>query len=421
MNFSQFNLADETRGDFPLLQKFGLNNNKDERIIYLDYAATSQKPLQVIQTLEQYYLTRNANVHRGAHRLSAQATEAFESARQITSNFVNAFSSNEIVFTRNATEGINLVARTWGDVTLGKGDEILVSLMEHHSNIVPWQMLSKRTGCTIHYVGLNEFGEFDFEDYRRKLNKQTKLVSLVHISNTLGSCNPIGDVVKLAKKFDSMVLLDACQSLAHKPINVQSLGVDFLVGSSHKICGPTGVGFLWARENILEEIPPFLGGGEMIDDVYLDHSTWADLPQKFEAGTPPIGEAIAMGKAINYLQEIGFDKIQSWESTLIEYLINKLEAIDSVSILGPPLNRQPSRGALATFIVNGVHSDDLASLLDIEGICIRSGHHCCQPLHRHYGISSSARASISFTTNKYEIDIFIEELLSAISFLKKNS
>ncbi len=412
------NLAEITRNDFPLIRNSELNSKK---LIYLDHAATSQKPKEVIDTINEYYSTYNANVHRGAHQLSARATEAFELSREITSNFINAYSSKEIVFTRNATEAINLVARSWGDKELNKGDEILLTIMEHHSNIVPWQLIAKRTGCILRYVGVTENGEIDFEDLTNKLNKNTRLLSLVHISNALGCCNPIQKITEHAHKYHTLVLLDACQSLAHQPIDIRSLNIDFLTGSSHKLCGPTGVGFLWAREEILESMPPFLGGGEMIQDVSLNETTWADLPHKFEAGTPAIGEAIAMGKALRYLERIGLNNIQEWEKVLTKYLFENLNSIEGLKILGPNPEKQPSRGALATFTVNNIHANDIAELLDISGICIRSGHHCCQPLHKHYGLNSTSRASLSFTSTLQEIDQFATELKSTIDFLKRHS
>ncbi len=418
MKVAEKTLAERTRGDFPLFAEISSNQPS---LVYLDHAATSQKPNQVIDALEDYYKHFNANVHRGAHQLSARATEAFEGARGITSRFIGASSANEIVFTRNATEGINLVAHSWGDSVLKEGDEILLTIMEHHSNIVPWQLLANRRGCILRYVEVTSEGQFDIDDFLQKLNERTKLVSLVHISNTLGCCNPINKVSDLAHKAGALVLVDACQSLAHKSIDVASMGIDFLVGSSHKICGPTGVGFLWGRENLLESMPPFLGGGEMIQDVSLDHSTWAGLPHKFEAGTPPIGEAIAMGTAINYLEAIGLNEIQTWEKSLIKYLYQSLTSIEGLTVLGPSPNAQPERGALATFNVEDIHANDIAALLDLNGICIRSGHHCCQPLHRHYGLKSTARASLSFTTTFEEIDCFIADLLSTIKFLKENS
>ncbi len=411
-------LAEITKKDFPL---FAARENNQNRLIYLDHAATSQKPRQVIEALQNYYSFNNANVHRGAHQLSAKATEAFENAREITSTFIKADSSREIVFTRNATEAINLVAHSWGDSQLKAGDEILLTLMEHHSNLVPWQLLAQRTGCSLRYVGITPSGELDLQDLQQKLNKNTRLVSLVHISNTLGCCNPIGEVANLAHKAGACVLVDACQSLAHQAVDVKSLGIDFLVGSSHKLCGPTGIGFLWAKEELLEAMPPFLGGGEMIQDVFLDHSNWAALPHKFEAGTPAIGEAIGMGTALEYLTSVGLDKIQAWEKKITHHLFQSLESIDHLKILGPKPEQQANRGALATFNVTGIHANDIAALLDANNICIRSGHHCCQPLHRYYKLSATARASLSFTTTINEVDDFIQELSATISFLKDHS
>ncbi len=411
-------IAERTRADFPILAQ---ESASGQPLIYLDHAATSQKPLAVLDALRDYYSCDNANVHRGAHQLSARATEAFEGARLITAQFVAAASPREIVFTRNASEAINLVARTWGDAELKPGDEVLLTVMEHHSNLVPWQQLAQRTGCVLRHVGVTEQGTLDLEDLRAKLNARTRLVGLVHISNTLGCCNPVEEVVALAAQHGARVLLDACQSLAHKAVDVGQLGIDFLVGSSHKLCGPTGMGFLWARESLLESMPPFLGGGEMIQDVFLDHSTWAELPHKFEAGTPAIGEAIGMGAAITYLQNLGLGAIQAWEAQLTAHLFARLQAIDGLRILGPTPEQQPERGALATFLVDGLHANDIAAMLDLSGVCIRSGHHCCQPLHRHYGVPGSARASLSFTSTFEEIDRFADELSSTIHFLREHS
>lgn len=412
------NLSSRFRADFPILAQ----STPDGRpLIYLDHAATSQKPQQVIDAMQHYYSCDNANVHRGAHQLSARATEAFEAARTTAAAFVGASSPREIVFTRNASEAINLVARSWGDSTLREGDEVLLTVMEHHSNLVPWQLLAQRTGCVLRHVGLTEDGRFDLEDFQAKLSERTRLVSLVHISNTLGCCNPLDSVIPAAHAVGALVLVDACQSLAHQSIDVVALEADFLVGSSHKLCGPTGMGFLWARESLLEEMPPFLGGGEMIQDVFLDHSTWAVLPHKFEAGTPAIGEAVGMGAGLRYLQEIGLEAIQAWEALLTQHLFSRLQAIDGLRILGPTPEQQPGRGALATFLVDGVHANDIAALMDASGICIRSGHHCCQPLHRLYGVTASARASLSFTSTMEEIDCFAEELASTVSFLREHS
>jgi cysteine desulfurase/selenocysteine lyase len=411
-------LAAITRPDFPLLAQTACLG---EPLIYLDHAATSQKPRQVLEALQHYYAHDNANVHRGAHQLSARATEGFEAARGKAAAFIGAASPREIVFTRNASEAINLVARSWGEANLKPGDEILLTVMEHHSNLVPWQLLAARTGCVLRHAGLTETGELDLEDLRSQINGRTKLVSLVQVSNTLGCINPIEAIAPLAHAAGVLLLVDACQSLPHLPVDVAQLDCDFLVASSHKLCGPTGMGFLWAREALLEAMPPFLGGGEMIQDVYLDHSSWAELPHKFEAGTPAIGEAIGMGAALDYLQGLGLERIHAYEQKLTRLLFDRLGAIDGVRLLGPTPQQQPDRGALAAFTVEGLHANDLAELLDSAGICIRSGHHCTQPLHRLYGIAGSARASLSFTTTVEEIDRFAEELVGTIAFLREHS
>jgi cysteine desulfurase/selenocysteine lyase len=412
------NLAVLTRPDFPLLDQTACLG---QPLIYLDYAATSQKPRQVLEALQHYYSHDNANVHRGAHQLSTRATEGFEAAREKVARFVGARRSHEIVYTRNASEAINLVARSWGDQTLCPGDEVLLSVMEHHSNLVPWQQLAQRTGCVLRHVGLTPSGELDLDDFHAQLNGRTRLVSLVHVSNTLGCLNPIAQLAPAVRATGAKLLVDACQSLPHQRVNVAELGCDFLVGSSHKLCGPTGMGFLWGREEVLEAMPPFLGGGEMIHEVFLDHSTWADLPHKFEAGTPAIGEAIGMGAAIDYLQTLGIERIHAWEQELTRQLFQRLQAIEGVRILGPTPEQQPHRGALAAFSVEGLHAHDISALLDSAGICIRSGHHCTQPLHRHYGLAATARASLGFTTTPEEVDRFAEELQGAIQFLREHS
>ncbi len=404
--------------DFPLLE----NNFKSEnKIIYLDHAATTQKPIQVLAKIDEYYRNFNANVHRGAHQLSAKATEQFENARSLIGQYVNANSTKEIIFTRNATEAINLAARSWGEYTLKENDEILLSIMEHHSNIVPWQMVAAKNKCKLKFVGIDRNGTLDVDDLKSKLTTNTKLVSLLHISNTLGCCNPIKEITKLAKQQGALVLLDACQSLAHQKLDVQDLGIDFLAGSGHKLCGPTGIGFLWSKKEILEKIPPFFGGGEMIQDVYEESSTWAELPHKFEAGTPAIAEAIGLAEAIKYINNIGLDNIKEYEKKITKYLFEQLNQIENLEIIGPSPKIDPNRASLATFYVKGIHSNDIAEILDSKGICIRSGHHCCQPLHRHLGINSTARVSMNFTTNQEEINTFIENLKETISFLNINS
>lgn len=410
-------LAQRCRGDFPVLNQ--TINGKP--LIYLDHAATSQKPKRVLDALNNYYSHDNANVHRGAHSLSARATDAFEAARTKVAKFIGANDSAEIVFTRNATEAINLVACTWANANLQPGDEILTSVMEHHSNLVPWQLVANRTGAVLRHVGITANGELDIDDFRAQLNQRTRIVPLVQLSNSLGCLNPIANLVELAHAVGAKVLVDACQSVAHIPVDVQALACDWLVASSHKLCGPTGMGFLWGRRELLEEAPPFLGGGEMIDEVFLGHSTWAGLPHKFEAGTPAIGEAIGMGAALDYLADIGLVQIHAWEQQLTAQLWDGLACIEDLQLLGPTPEQQPNRGALASFVVTGAHPHDLCALLDASGICIRSGHHCTQPLHRLLGINASARASLAFTTTSAEIDQFLAELTSSIAFLKEHS
>lgn len=406
-------IADKVRSDFPILNQ----KINDKNLIYLDNAATSQKPLQVLNTIRNYYEYDNANVHRGAHSLSGRATDAYEGARDKVAQFINAKSRNEIVYTRNASEAINLVAYSWGLDNLKEGDEIILSVMEHHSNIVPWQIIAKKTGAIIKFVKLTDAEEFDFDEYKTLLSSNTKLVSIVHISNALGCVNPVQDIIKLAHKNGAKVLIDACQSLPHLPINVQEINCDWLVGSGHKMCAPTGIGFLYGKEELLLEMPPFLGGGEMISEVYLDHFTCGELPHKFEAGTPAIGEAIALGAAVDYLADIGMDKIHAYEEELTHYLFEKLASIPNLKIYGPkPTKTGNKRAALAAFNVKDIHGNDLATLLDHEGVAIRSGHHCTQPLHRYLNVSGSARASLYFYNTFAEIDAFIVALKETIEF-----
>lgn len=411
-------IAEQVRDDFPLLKQ----KIHGKPLVYLDNAATSQKPLAVIEALEHYYEWDNANVHRGAHSLSNRATTAYENARDKIAQFINARNRNEIVYTRNASEAINLVAYSWGLSNLEKDDEIILTVMEHHSNIVPWQIIAQKTGAVIKFVELTAEQEFDFAHYQSLLSDKTKLVSVVHVSNTLGCINPVEEIIKLAHEKGAKVLIDACQSLPHLPIDVQKMNCDWLVGSGHKMCGPTGIGFLYGKEDLLKEMPPFLGGGEMIADVYLDHFTCGELPHKFEAGTPAIGEAIAFGAAIDYLNNIGMDNIHQYEEQLTAYLFSKLQEIPNLTIYGKlPDAQGKRRTALAAFNVEGIHGSDLATLLDHEGIAIRSGHHCTQPLHRYLNISGSARVSLYFYNTFAEIDTFIEVLKDTIQFFQEMS
>ena len=406
------------REDFPILNK---SFNDKEKLIYLDHAATTQKPKQVLKKINDYYLNSNANVHRGAHQLSAKATEEFENARLSIKNYIKAYSEKEIIFTRNATEAINIVAKSWGEKNLKENDEILISIMEHHSNIVPWQLLAEKNKCKVKFTKITKEGTLDLEDFKNKLNKNTKIVSLVHISNTLGCCNPIKQISELARDNGSLVLVDACQSLAHTEVDVKDLNIDFLAGSGHKLCGPTGIGFLWSREEILENMPPLFGGGEMIQDVFEDMSTWADLPHKFEAGTPAIAEAIGLSEALNYINKLGLNNIQKYEKELTKYLFEELLLIDDLNIIGPNPEEDSQRASLASFFINNIHSNDIAEILDSKGICIRSGHHCCQPLHKYLNVISTARVSMNFTTTQDDIDIFIAKLKETIKFLRTYS
>ncbi|OUL19824.1 cysteine desulfurase [Nostoc sp. RF31YmG] len=406
-------LADLVRADFPILHQ----EVNGKPLVYLDNAATSQKPLLVLNTLRDYYEQYNANVHRGAHILSAQATDAYEGARDKVTKFINAASRQEIVYTRNASEAINLVAYSWGMNNLQPGDEIILSVMEHHSNIVPWQFVAQKTGAVLKFVELTPEQTFDLEQFKRLISDKTKLVSVVHVSNTLGCINPVQEIAAIAHRYGAKFLMDACQSVPHMPIDVQKIDCDWLVASGHKMCAPTGIGFLYGKLELLESMPPFFGGGEMIAEVYLDHSTYAELPHKFEAGTPAIGEAIALGAAIDYLTNIGMDKIHAYEAELTAYLFQQLEQIPQIQIYGPkPDNKGEGRAALASFTTPDVHANDLSTLLDQEGVAIRSGHHCTQPLHRYLNVAGTARASLYFYNTRKEIDIFIKALKDTLDF-----
>jgi len=406
-------LASLIRNDFPVLHQ----EVHGKPLVYLDNAATSQKPKAVLDALRNYYEQDNANVHRGVHTLSSRATDAYEGARDKVAAFVNAAYREEIIYTRNASEAINLVAYAWGMNTLQSGDEVILTVMEHHSNLIPWQMVAQKTGAVLKFVELTETQEFDLEQYKSLLSDKTKLVAVVHVSNTLGCINPVREITALAHAQGAKVLIDACQSLPHMPVDVQDIDCDWLVGSGHKMCAPTGIGFLYGKKDVLRAMPPFLGGGEMIADVFLDHSTYADIPHKFEAGTPAIGEAIALGAAVDYLMGIGMDKIHAYEQELTRYLFDQLNQIPEVTIYGPQPNANASnRAALASFTTGAVHPHDLSTILDQAGVAIRAGHHCTQPLHRCIKAQSTARASLYFYNTTEEVDVFIKALKEAIEF-----
>lgn len=406
-------LAIKVRADFPILHQ----EIHGKSLVYLDNAATSQKPISVLNAIQDYYRQDNSNVHRGVHTLSARATDAYEASRDKVAAFVNAECRQEIVFTRNATEAINLVAYSWAMSTLQPGDEIILTVAEHHSNLIPWQFVAQRTGAVLKFVELTETEEFNFEQFQSLLSDQTKLVSVVHVSNTLGCINPVEKICAEAHRYGARVLIDACQSAPHMPLDVQEIDCDWLVASGHKMCGPTGIGFLYGKLDLLRAMPPFLGGGEMIADVFLDHATYADLPHKFEAGTPAIAEAIALGAAVNYLTEIGMDKIHAYEEELTAYLFRELEQVPTIRLYGPKPKKDGSgRAALASFTAGDVHPHDLSTILDQAGVAIRAGHHCTQPLHRYLGAQSTARASLYFYNTYAEIDVFIAALKEAVDF-----
>jgi len=409
----EITLAALTRGDFPILQQ----EVNGKPLVYLDNAATSQKPIAVLNTLRDYYSEYNSNVHRGVHTLSGKATDAYEGTRDKIASFINAAVREEIVYTRNASEAINLVAYSWGLNNLQQGDEIILSVMEHHSNLIPWQMIAQKTGAVLKFVELTANEEFDLDHFKSLVSDKTKLVAVVHVSNTIGCINPVEEICAIAHQYGAKVLIDACQSVPYMAVDVQAIDCDWLVASGHKMCGPTGIGFLYGKRELLRSMPPFLGGGEMIAEVFLEHATYADVPHKFEAGTPAIGEAIALGAAVDYLTNIGMEKIHIYEAELTAYLWEQLGKIPEVQVYGPqPKANGEGRAALASFTAGDVHPHDLSTILDQAGVAIRAGHHCTQPLHRALGVQSTARASLYFYNTREEIDRFIAALQEAVEF-----
>lgn len=396
------------REDFPVLKQ-----QVDGRpLIYLDSAASSQMPSQVIDRIDQYHRNEHANVHRGIHTLSQNATDAFEATRSKVRDLINASIEDEIVYTTGTTDSINLVANSWGRTNLTEGDEIILSEMEHHANIVPWQMIARVTGAVIRVIPVTESGFLDLEAFKRMLSPRTKMVALIHVSNVLGTINPVKEITKLAHDAGAVVLLDAAQSVPHMRVDVQDIGADFLAFSSHKLCGPTGFGVLYGRKEILEQMPPYRGGGDMIDKVTFEETTYNRVPFRFEAGTPPISAAIGTGAAIDYLQEIGMDQIEKREAELAEILLRKLRKIDGIRILG----NSDCRAPLASFVLDSIHASDAGMLLDKKGIAVRTGHHCAQPLMRCFHVTATTRASLSFYNNEDEIDHLIDGIRYVQSF-----
>ena len=427
----------KSRADFPILNEIV---HQDKELIYLDSGASSQRPSVVLEAMNDYYLTSHSNVHRGAHFLAGRATEKYESARDTVKDFIQATLREEIIFTRGATEAINLVAYSWGMKNLKKGDIIVTSIMEHHANLVPWQLVCSKIGCEMKYVDIisDTNHNLDMKAYENLMQEnagKVKLVAMPHVSNTLGCILPAKDIINIAHSHGALVLLDGCQATPHLPLNVKDLDVDFYVASGHKMCGPTGSGFLYAKYEILDEqMDPFHGGGEMIDEVFMDHSTFAKPPSKFEAGTPGIAEAVGLAAAINYLQELGMDKIHSYDMELGAYLYQQLKENfgDDLELYGPNpeihssvsdednsnKTSAPERSSLVAFNHKRIHASDLAFFLDMEGVAIRAGHHCTQPLHRRFGAKGSARASLYFYNTKKDIDQFITKMKHVVCFLE---
>lgn len=406
-----FNAAD-IRKDFPILAR--LVHGKP--LVYLDSTASSQKPSAVIESMSAYYETTHANVHRGVYEISEEATARMERARVKTARFINARHSKQIIFTRNTTESINLVAYSWGNATIKAGDVIVLTEMEHHSNLVPWQLLAQRTGARLEFVPVDDDGLLRLDVYEQLLQQQPRLVAFTHMSNVLGTVNPAQEMIAQAHAAGAVVLLDAAQSVPHLPVDVQALDVDFLCFSGHKMLGPTGIGVLYGKRDLLEAMPPFMGGGDMIRTVSLRESTWNDLPWKFEAGTPAIAEAIGLGAAVDYLNALGMEHVHHYEQEITAYAMEQVQQVPGLTIYGPRVSR---RGGVISFTLGDIHPHDLASILDQEvGVAIRAGHHCAQPLMERFGVSAMARASFYIYTTRQDIDILVQGLHKALEIFK---
>jgi cysteine desulfurase/selenocysteine lyase len=398
------------RKDFPILERELADGH---RLVYLDSANTSQKPQVVIDTMVDHLERHNANIARAMHQLGAESTMAFEAARDKVAAFLNAPSRDEVIFTKNASEALNLVARTF---PLAPGDRVVITEMEHHSNIVPWQLATERTGAELRWFGLTDDGHLDLSDLDELITPQTKVVALTWVSNMLGTINPVAEIARRAHEVGAVVVVDASQAAPQLPVDVQAVDIDFLAFTGHKVTGPTGIGVLWGRTELLDALPPFLGGGEMIATVTMEKSTWAPIPHKFEAGTPPIVEAVGLGAAIDYISHIGLDRIHAHEQAITGYLLDGLASVSGVTVLGPTDPTQ--RGGAVAFEVAGVHPHDVAQLLDSRGVAVRAGHHCAKPAHQRYGVQSSTRASSYLYTTPAEIDALIEGLEYTKNYFK---
>jgi cysteine desulfurase / selenocysteine lyase len=397
--------VEKIRADFPILQQ---PHHDNVPLVFLDNAASSQKPNLVIDGMYNYYRTSHANVHRGIYQLSEQATQAYEDARKKVRDFINASSHREIIYTRGTTEGINLVVMTWGRKNLGAGDVVISTAMEHHSNIVPWQILAEDKGFTLKFIPVLADGTLDMESYRQLLwDNPVKLVTVVHSSNVLGTINPVKEMARLAHEQGALILVDGAQSVPHMPIDVQDLDCDFFAFSGHKMVGPTGIGILYGKRDILDAMPPYMGGGDMISRVTLDGSTWNELPYKFEAGTPSIADAIGLGFAVDYLNNIGMEKIHQHEQIMTAYALDRLAEVPGLTVYGPA---SAQKGAVAAFTMEGAHAHDVAQVLDSYGIAVRAGHHCAMPLHHVLNVNATARASFYLYNTLEEIDMLAETL-----------
>lgn len=395
----------DRRADFPILAQ----SIRGQRLVYLDNGATTQKPAEVLKAEHDFYAQSNANIHRGVHWLSQHATDLYDQARVVTQQFLNAKQVEEIVFTSGTTDGINLIAYTWGMDNLQAGDEIVLSGLEHHSNIVPWQIIAKKTGAVIKVIPVLDNGELDLDAYAELLNEKTKLVGLVHVSNALGTINPIAQMIKQAHAVGAKVLIDGAQAVAHLCVDVQALDCDFYVFSGHKIYGPTGTGVLYAKYNILDAMSPWRGGGDMIHTVSFEESTYAPVPQRFEAGTPNIAGVVVLAEALKYVQHIGLDKIAAHENDLLDYATEQLKAMKGIQLIGTATHK----AGVISFLVDGVHPHDLGTILDMDGVAIRAGHHCAMPLMTRFGIPGTARASFAVYNSFDDVDALVSSLKKA--------
>lgn len=392
------------KDDFPILKR---EIRPGIKLTYLDSAATAQKPDAVIKEMDKYYRWTNANIHRGVHVLAEEATEAYEGARKKIASFIGAASTQEVIFTRNTTESINLVANTWGRKNLKQGDLVILTEMEHHSNLVPWQMLANEIGIRLEFISITPEGELDLDSYESLLKQEPKFVGFVHMSNVLGTINPVVEIIDKARASGAITLLDAAQSVPHLPFSLAELKPDFAAFSAHKMLGPTGIGILWGRKELLTSIPPFMGGGDMIKKVHLREFTPNDLPHKFEAGTPAIAEAIGFGAAIDYLSTLGMENISAHEKEITAYALEQLKMVKGVKVLGPSAEK---KGAVLSFTMEGIHPHDIAQLLDSDGIAVRAGHHCAMPLHEKFQIPATTRASFYIYNSLQDVDRLVQGL-----------